>query len=639
MSERCTPGEPLSLADLELVVEACTRFEDEWLAGRRPLLEDLLGQTPEPLRPALLRDLLRLDLHYRRKGGERPTPEEYRRRLPGYAAVIDATFAGSPEAPAPANGTAPDTPPMPPTEGPPAAPSPVGTTAPDARSATDATAATGGEVPPLELSEADEPLALPARAGRYLVEGVIAGGGMGVVLRARDPGLCRTLAVKVLRRRYQHEPELTRRFLGEAQVTGQLQHPGIPPVHEVGSLEDGQPFLAMKLIRGQTLDELFKHRRGPAEELPRWLAAFAQVCQAVGYAHSRGVVHRDLKPANIMVGAFGEVQVMDWGLAKVRSAGGADLVEEASGIATVRGAGEQTERGRVLGTPAYMAPEQARGEADALDERCDVFSLGAILCALLTGKPPYLGRSRDEVHRRAEAGDLGEAFARLDACGGDGELVALAKACLAPGKEDRPRDAGVVATAVATYQAGVQERLRQAELERAAAEARAAAERRARRLTAGLAAAALLLVVGGGGGAWAWQRQRQQANHAVALALSDARRLREKALADPLGDAGLFGEALAVARKASELARTGGASPGVRQEAEDLVGELTREKEAAEQDRRLLAQLLEVRGPREGPRFRAGEKGFLVELAEPSADEQFAAAFRDAHNGRVGAAV
>jgi eukaryotic-like serine/threonine-protein kinase len=619
MNEPCTPDDPLSLTDLQQVVEVCARFEDEWLAGRRPRVEDFLARAPGPMRPALLRDLLRLDLHYRRKAGEAPTAGEYHRRMPEYGAVIDAVFAPAPQTPAadalPA--TSPD----------------LGATAPDLPPP-----AGGGvvaEVPRLELSDEDVPLTLPARAGRYLVEGVIAPGGMGVVLRARDPGLNRTLAIKVLRKRFQHEPELGRRFLEEAQVTGQLQHPGIPPVHEVGSLEEGQPFLAMKLIRGQTLDQLLKGRKGASEDLPRWLAIFLQVCQAVGYAHSRGVVHRDLKPANVMVGAFGEVQVMDWGLAKTLSSGGL-AGEEASVIATARGAGEQTERGRALGTFAYMPPEQARGEADTLDERADVFGLGAILCVLLTGQPPYLGRDRDEVRRRAEAGDLSEAFARLDACGADGELVALAKTCLAPDKEGRPRDAGEVARAVAAYQAAVQERLRAAELERAAAEARAAearakaaAERRARRLTVGLAAAALLLVVGGGGGAWAWQRQRQQANNAVALALNDARRARERALADPLGDVALLGEALAAAQKASELARTGGASPGVRQQADDLVGELTRENEAAGQDRRLLDRLLEVRGPREGPRFKTDKKGFAVVLAEPSADEQFAEAFRD----------
>jgi eukaryotic-like serine/threonine-protein kinase len=449
-------------------------------------------------------------------------------------------------APPPDRGATPQAgqPPVP--EGPAAGSPGAAATTPDIRPPADTTSA-GGEAPPLELSADDEPLALPARVGRYLVEGVIAGGGMGVVLRARDPGLNRTLALKVLRRRYQGQPELVQRFLEEAQITGQLQHPGVPPVYEAGHLEDGQPFLAMKLIRGQTLDHLLKGRKGPSEELPRFLAAFSQVCQAVGYAHSRGVVHRDLKPANVMVGAFGEVQVMDWGLAKLLGGGGAGGEAEAGCLAPVRGAGEQTERGRVLGTFAYMAPEQARGEADTLDERADVFGLGAILCCILTGQPPYPGPGRDEVYRRAEAGDLGEAFARLGASGADGELVALAKACLSPKKEDRPRDAGELARAVAEYQAGVQERLRAAELERAAAQARAEeakakahAERRARRLTAGLAATGLLTLVAVGGG-WLWVAQdraarerqalarRADAEQSVSMALGKAEQLKEQA--------------------------------------------------------------------------------------------------------------
>src|SRR5262249_20801752 len=144
----------------------------------------------------------------------------------------------------------------------------------------------------------------------------VARGGMGCVLRAHDPELERPLAVKVLLARHRDDVQMERRFLEEARGTGQLQHPAIPPGHEVGQLADGRPVLASKRIQRTTLADLLKEREGPAEELPRWLAAFAQVCQGVAYAHSRGVIHRDLKPANIMVGAFGEVQVMDWGLAK-----------------------------------------------------------------------------------------------------------------------------------------------------------------------------------------------------------------------------------------------------------------------------------------------------------------------------------
>src|SRR5262249_38311327 len=161
--------------------------------------------------------------------------------------------------------------------------------------------------------------------------------------------------------------------------------------------------------------------------------------------------------------------------------------------ATANGDGE-TRAGSIIGTPAYMPPEQARGDTAALDERCDVFGLGAILCEILTGSPPYTNPSRQLVFRHAEQGKLDDAFRRLDLCGADGDLVRLAKHCLAADAADRPRDAGAVAREVTTYLTGVQERLRAAELERAAAQAKAeeakakaAVERRARRLTLGLA--------------------------------------------------------------------------------------------------------------------------------------------------------
>jgi serine/threonine protein kinase len=169
------------------------------------------------------------------------------------------------------------------------------------------------------LAAGEEP-AWPDRVGRYRIEGEIARGGMGVVLRDDDFG--RLLAVKVLRADLRNDPALERRFLEEARLTGQLQHPGVPPVHELGTLADGRPFFSMRLVKGRTLAELLQSRAAHAEDLPHLLNLFASVCQAVGYAHSRGVIHRDLKPANVMVGAFGEVQVMDWGLAKRKEEGG-----------------------------------------------------------------------------------------------------------------------------------------------------------------------------------------------------------------------------------------------------------------------------------------------------------------------------
>src|SRR5262249_55166163 len=142
-------------------------------------------------------------------------------------------------------------------------------------------------------------------------------GGMGIVYKARDLSFDRDVAIKLLHDRYSADSPTARRFGDEARITAQLQHPGIPPVHDLGTLPDGRPFLALKLIKGSTLEHLMASRPDPAHDRGRFVATFEQVCQAVAFAHSHNVIHRDLKPSNVMVGAFGEVQVMDWGLAKV----------------------------------------------------------------------------------------------------------------------------------------------------------------------------------------------------------------------------------------------------------------------------------------------------------------------------------
>src|SRR5262249_17493172 len=150
----------------------------------------------------------------------------------------------------------------------------------------------------------------------------VARGGMGAVYRCRDAALDRDLAVKVVLDRHANRPDILRRFAEEARISGRLQHPGGVPVHQLGALPDGRPFLALQLIQGPTLAEWLNGRPSPAHDLPHVLTAFLSVCQTVAYAHSRGVVHRDLKPLNVMVGEFGEVQVMDWGLAKALPDGG-----------------------------------------------------------------------------------------------------------------------------------------------------------------------------------------------------------------------------------------------------------------------------------------------------------------------------
>ena len=265
---------------------------------------------------------------------------------------------------------------------------------------------------------------------RYQLSGEIARGGMGAVLRGRDVDLGRDLAVKILLEKYADRPEVARRFIEEAQIGGQLQHPGVVPVYDIGRFGD-RPYFTMKLVKGKTLAAILGDRLDPSADRPRLISIALQVSQTLAYAHAKGVIHRDLKPANIMVGAFGEVQVMDWGVAKVLASGGIADEELASRghrpredettIRTARSGGlsfgTDTEAGSILGTPAYMPPEQAVGDIALLDRRTDVFGLGAILCEILTGKPPYVGRSGEEVRRKAANGDLADALARLASCG------------------------------------------------------------------------------------------------------------------------------------------------------------------------------------------------------------------------------
>ncbi|QDU20744.1 bifunctional serine/threonine-protein kinase/formylglycine-generating enzyme family protein [Urbifossiella limnaea] len=369
----------------------------------------------------------------------------------------------------------------------------------------------------------------------YAVTGEIARGGMGRVLAATDLAFGREVAVKVLLPGHEAGEE-AERFVREARITGRLAHPGIPPAYELGTLAEGSPFLAMKLVRGRTLAALLADRPDLADDRPRFVGVVEQIAQAVGFAHSQGVIHRDLKPANVMVGAFGEVQVMDWGLAREREeerpADGPGVRETALEVR----AAALTVAGAVMGTPAYMAPEQARGED--VDARADVFALGGVLCEVLTGKRTFTGATTAEVMAKARAGDLSDPFARLDACGADSDLLSLAKQCLSPRPTDRPADGTVVAAELAAYRAGVEARLRQAETDRAAAEAKAEEQRKRRRVQLVLAGVVVLVAIGGGVTAVQVQARREQDRIAAdETTRQKERETRAAALVDSLAGA------------------------------------------------------------------------------------------------------
>jgi serine/threonine protein kinase len=344
-------------------------------------------------------------------------------------------------------------------------------------------------------------------AGRFELGPELGRGGIGTVRRARDPLLDRPLAVKLLQQRHRRQSHVAHRFLDEARIAAGLQHPGVPPIHDIGEASDGRPFIAMKLIEGRTLAELLRARLRLTDDLPRFLMVFEQVAQTMAYAHSRGIIHRDLKPQNVMSGSFGEVQVMDWGLAKKSHAIVDDASCEDATNPTVAADGEALEAtrpGAVIGTPAYMSPEQARGESDRLDARTDVFGLGAILYEILTGQSPFPDRRQTE---RAKQGDMSDAFARLDDANCDPELAALAKRCMAPDPARRPKDAQGVAECMTAYHAGVQERLRQVELEAAKTH-----EARKRRRIVVILATLTLFSATAGLGVALWLQARANAN-------------------------------------------------------------------------------------------------------------------------------
>jgi serine/threonine protein kinase len=379
MSDTPRPGPPASSLDSR-IEGICVCFEDAWKAGGRPSLQQYLDEVAPEERAALFPELLKLELYYRRLKGEQPTPDDYRPRFPNDRDLLQLAFTGSSASP---NATIHYDP------------------------------SKGSSWP------------WAAGAPRYVPVRFHAKGGLGEVHAAHDAELGRTIALKRIQDRWAGDGELRRRFLAEAEITGRLEHPGVVPVYGLVQGPDGEPCYAMRFIDGETLQEAIRrfHAADPRGRdskeqnlaLRQLLGRFVTVCNTIAYAHSRGIVHRDLKPSNVMLGKYGETLVVDWGLAKQfeRDAAAQAGAEEtlrptpppaSSSGETSEGGATGTQTGTVLGTPAYMSPEQAWGELDRISSASDIFALGAILYALLTNRVPFDGESIEalEQARRGE---------------------------------------------------------------------------------------------------------------------------------------------------------------------------------------------------------------------------------------------
>jgi serine/threonine protein kinase len=327
---------PLSLE--QRVNDVCNRFEDAWQAGQRPRIEGYLAALPEPARPSLFRELLALELAYRRQQGERPTPDEFCRRFPEFGPLVQSAFCQPP----------------PPQGGDSVSSSPQASTGPD----------------PVVAGEA----AAPTRLGRYRIVAILGQGAFGVVSKGYDDDLRRDVAIKVPHRQRISCPQDVEAYLAEARILASLDHPHIVPVYDFGRTEDGLCYVVSKFIEGSDLKAKLNEARPSAMESAELVAA---VAEALHFAHRKGLVHRDIKPGNILLDTTGKPYVADFGLA---------LKEEDFGKGT-----------SFAGTPAYMSPEQARREGHRVDGRSDIFSLGVVFYELLTGRRPFKADALDEL--------------------------------------------------------------------------------------------------------------------------------------------------------------------------------------------------------------------------------------------------
>ena len=385
---RAEGTDSLSATQAKELDRVCDRFEAEWREGKRPRIEDHLEGIAEPMRSTLLGDVIEVEVRSRRRCGERPAPVEYRDRFPAHADVVTAAF-GSAEAPvaAPEATTARDADAATGALEPARRADPGATEArghaTDGERTTDhapaavpddreATAAHDGVGSGRSVGEVLPPGTPVGYFGDYEIRRELGRGGMGVVYEARQVSLNRPVALKMVKAGLLAGDVELRRFRNEAEAVALLDHPGVVPIYEIGA-NDGQHFFSMKLVPGGSLVPLLRRYQEDARAAGRLVA---EAAEAVAHAHARGILHRDLKPANILVDEEGHPHVTDFGLAKKVEA---DV--------------ELTQSGAILGTPAYMSPEQASGRRGTVTTASDVYGLGAVLYALLTGQAPFGGES------------------------------------------------------------------------------------------------------------------------------------------------------------------------------------------------------------------------------------------------------
>ena len=337
-------------ADWTWIDAAANRFEQEWKKGNLPRIEDYLAEVDESRRSLLLEELMRVEHELLPTLGTKVDGGEYLRRFPDSAAVIDAVFGSEPARSVASRERH---------RGP--EPSTTGRNTPGDGANDDQELASGTHV---------------RYFGDYELIREIGRGGMGIVYKARQISLNRSVALKMIRSAALATEDELRRFQNEAEAVALLDHPHIVPILEVGNHE-GQRYFSMKLIGNSSLDKRLGGYTADPKSAARLLK---QAAEAVHHAHQRGILHRDLKPANILIDERGEPYVTDFGLAK-----------------RVEGDSELSVSGAIMGTPAYMAPEQASGRRGAVTTSSDVYGLGAILYALLTGRAPFGGESVDEI--------------------------------------------------------------------------------------------------------------------------------------------------------------------------------------------------------------------------------------------------